>query len=84
MERGSPAQRPPLFPSASSAAAYGLDRRTLERLRHLGLDEKSLLRGQSYVSVMADLKKEAPRVPEVCDGRKTGLFITFAVILGGV
>ena len=52
------------------AVACGLDRRTLDRLRHLGLDEKSFLRGQSYVSVMVDLEKEAPRVLEVCEGRK--------------
>ena len=52
------------------AVKRGLERRTLERLRHLGLDEKSFLRGQSYVSVMVDLEKNAPRVLEVCQGRK--------------
>ena len=52
------------------AVERGLERRTLERLRHLGLDEKSFLRGQSDVSVMVDLEKEAPRVLEVCEGRK--------------
>ena len=31
---------------------------------------KSFLRGQSYVSVMVDLEKQAPRVLEVCEGRK--------------
>ena len=52
------------------AVKRGLEQRTLERLRHLGLDEKSFLRGQSYVSVMVDLEKDAPRVLEVCEGRK--------------
>lgn len=52
------------------AVKRGLEQRTLEGLRHLGLDEKSFLRGQSYVSVMVDLEKDAPRVLEVCQGRK--------------
>lgn len=52
------------------AVERGLERRTLERLAHLGLDEKSFLRGQSYVSVMVDLDKAEPRVLEVCEGRK--------------
>ena len=52
------------------AVERGLPARTLDRLKHLGLDEKSFLRGQSDVSVMVDLDKEAPRVLEVCEGRK--------------
>ena len=52
------------------AVERGLERRTLERLVHLGLDEKSFLRGQSYVSVMVDLDKAEPRVLEVCEGHK--------------
>ena len=62
------------------AVQRGLERRTLERLVHLGLDEKShsapsswprgFLRGQSYVSVMVDLDKAEPRVLEVCEGNK--------------
>ena len=80
LRRGSPVHRPPLFPSSSSAVERGLERRTLERLRHLGLDEKSpsamnsgpngFLRGQSDASVMVDLEKQAPRMLEVCAGRK--------------
>ncbi len=37
------------------AVARGLDRRQLEGLRHLGLDEKSFKRGQSYITVLTDL-----------------------------
>lgn len=51
----------------ASAVARGLDRRELEGLRFLGLDEKSFLRGQSYISVCNDL--EGRRVLEVSPGR---------------
>jgi len=51
----------------ASAVARGLDRRSLEGLRFLGLDEKSFLRGQSYISVCNDL--EGRRVLEVSPGR---------------
>lgn len=51
----------------ASAVARGLDRRALEGLRFLGLDEKSFLRGQSYISVCNDL--EGHRVLEVSPGR---------------
>ena len=53
------------------AVERGLSRRSLEELRHLGLDEKSFLRGQSYATVMVDLDPEAPRVLEVVEGRST-------------
>jgi transposase len=49
------------------AVERGLERRDLEGLRHLGLDEKSFRKGQSYVSVMNDLDKA--RVLEVMEGR---------------
>lgn len=48
------------------AVERGLERRDLEALRYLGLDEKSFAKGQSHVSVMTDL--EAGRVLEVMDG----------------
>ncbi len=51
----------------ASAVARGLDRRALEGLRVLGLDEKSFLRGQSYISVCNDLGGH--RVLEVSPGR---------------
>jgi transposase len=51
----------------AAAVARGLDRRSLEGLRFLGLDEKSFLRGQSYISVCNDL--EGHRVLEVSPGR---------------
>ena len=70
MERCSPAHRPPLFPSSASAVARGLERRELEGLRHLGLDEKSFRRGQDYISVLTEVGAE-PRVLEVCEGRRS-------------
>jgi transposase len=48
------------------AVERGLERRELEHLRYLGLDEKSFAKGQSYVSVMTDL--EGSRVLEVMEG----------------
>ena len=50
------------------AVERGLDRRELDELRYLGLDEKSFAKGQSYVSVMTDLDKG--RVLEVMDGKE--------------
>jgi transposase len=51
------------------AVARGLARRTTEGIRRVGLDEKSFLRGQSYVSLMTDL--DGQRVLEVVAGRDT-------------
>jgi len=48
------------------AVERGLDRRQLEELRHVGMDEKSFAKGQSYVSLLTDL--EAGRVLEVMEG----------------
>jgi transposase len=47
----------------SRAVARGLARRSLEDIVYVGLDEKSFLRGQSYVSVASDIK--GARVLEV-------------------
>ena len=52
------------------AVARGLERRELEGLRHLGLDEKSFRRGQDYISVLTEVGAE-PRVLEVCEGRRS-------------
>jgi len=49
------------------AVDRGLERRELEHLRYIGLDEKSFAKGQSYVSVMTDL--EQSRVLEVMEGK---------------
>ena len=49
------------------AVARGLERRKLDEVRHLGLDEKSFGRGQDYVSVMVDI--DGRRVLEVSPGR---------------
>jgi transposase len=45
------------------AVRRGLQRRELEQLRYVGIDEKNFLAGQSYVSVLTDL--EGRRVLEV-------------------
>ena len=49
--------------------ARGLERRTVDQVEHVGLDEKSFRRGQSYVSLMVDL--DASRVLEVTADRTT-------------
>jgi transposase len=49
------------------AVERGLQRREIERLRYLGLDEKSFGKGQSYISLLTDL--EGSRVLEVSQGR---------------
>jgi transposase len=49
------------------AVQRGLDRRKEDELPYVGMDEKSFLRGQSYVSVLTDLLEG--RVLEVVDGR---------------
>ncbi len=48
------------------AVERGMERRDLEGLMHVGLDEKSFLKGQSYVSLMTDLDES--RVLEVMEG----------------
>ena len=49
------------------AVERGLITRDLEEIKHVGLDEKSFLKGQSYVSVMTDI--DGSRVLEVAPGR---------------
>jgi transposase len=49
------------------AVERGLERRELEQLRYLGLDEKSFGKGQSDISLLTDL--EGSRVLEVMEGR---------------
>ncbi len=50
------------------AVERGMAVRSTEGLARVGLDEKSFLRGQSYVSLMTDI--DSPRVLEVVPGRK--------------
>lgn len=50
------------------AVERGLERRSLEELDAVGIDEKSFLSGQSYVSVLSDPK--GSRVLEVTEGRE--------------
>jgi transposase len=49
------------------AVGRGLDRRKLENLRHLGIDEKSFGKGHSYASILCDL--DGRRVVEVMPER---------------
>jgi transposase len=51
------------------AVARGLERRQLDQLQHLGMDEKSFKRGQSYVTLLTDL--DGGRVLEVVAERTT-------------
>ena len=51
------------------AVSRGLARRSLDGITRVGLDEKSFLRGQSYVSLMTDLTGR--RVLDVVPGRDT-------------
>lgn len=56
-----------------TAVARGLVRRSIEGITRVGLDEKSFLRGQSYVSLMTDL--DGQRVLEVVRGRDTAAVV---------
>ena len=49
------------------AVERGLERRQLERLKYLGMDEKSFRRGQSYITLLTDL--EESRVLDVVEER---------------
>ncbi len=51
------------------AVERGLERRPLDQLKHLGMDEKSFKRGQSYITLLTDL--EQSRVVEVVEDRTT-------------
>ena len=51
------------------AVARGLERRQLDQLKYLGLDEKSFKRGHSYITLLTDL--EQARVLEVVADRTT-------------
>jgi transposase len=49
------------------AVERGLERRTVDEVFHVGMDEKSFLKGQDYVSVLTDI--DAHRVLDVVPGR---------------
>jgi transposase len=49
------------------AVERGLERRQLDQLKHLGMDEKSFKRGHSYITLLTDL--EQSRVLEVVEDR---------------
>lgn len=51
------------------AVERGMERRELEKLETVGMDEKSFLRGQSYATVLYDLDAENTRVLEMMEGR---------------
>lgn len=49
------------------AVARGLERRELDEIKHLGIDEKSFHKGHNYISTLVDL--DGHRVLEVVEGR---------------
>jgi len=49
------------------AVERGLERRELDQLKHLGMDEKSFKRGHSYITLLSDL--EQSRVLDVVEDR---------------
>jgi len=49
------------------AVERGLERRQLDQLKHLGMDEKSFKRGHSYITLLTDLDRS--RVLEVVEDR---------------
>jgi transposase len=51
----------------SRAVERGLERRQMEQLKHLGMDEKSFKRGHSYITRLTDLDQS--RVVEVVEER---------------
>ena len=51
------------------AVDRGLERRKLDGIHHVGIDEKSFGKGQDYISLMTDLRSH--RVLEVAEGRTT-------------
>ena len=51
------------------AVERGLERRQLDHLKHLGMDEKSFKRGHSYITLLTDLDRS--RVLEVVEERTT-------------
>lgn len=53
------------------AVGRGLERRSLEGVRHVGLDEKSFKRGHSYVTTLNEVGERGGRVIEVVEGRDT-------------
>lgn len=55
--------------SCAGRGERGLERRQLEGLKHLGMDEKSFKRGQSYITLLTDL--EQSRVVDVVEERTT-------------
>lgn len=53
------------------AVERGLERRELEGLRHVGMDEKSFKRGQSYITTLNEVAEGQGRVIEVVEGRSS-------------
>jgi transposase len=51
----------------SRAVERGLTRRTLDDVKHIGIDEKSFLKGHKYVSLMADI--DGARILDVVQDR---------------
>jgi transposase len=58
------------------AVQRGLAVRTLAGVRHVGMDEKSFKRGQSYVTTLNEVSGGNVRVIEVVEGRTTEATVT--------
>ena len=52
----------------AKAVKRGLERRADEPIKYIGMDEKSFLKGQNYVTVMTDT--EGKRILDIAQGRK--------------
>jgi len=50
------------------AVKRGLSRRTADPIKYIGMDEKSFLKGQNYITVMTDI--EGKRVLDIAENRK--------------
>jgi len=53
----------------AKAVKRGLERRVDEPIKYIGMDEKSFLKGQSYVTVMTDT--EGKRILDIAQNRDT-------------
>jgi transposase len=53
------------------AVTRGMTKRKLEGIKHVGMDEKSFRRGQSYITTLNEVSPQNARVIEVVEGRTT-------------
>lgn len=51
------------------AVSRGLAKREIKGIKHVGIDEKSFKRGQSYITTLNEVNAQSARVIEVVEGR---------------